>query len=81
MIYQKSLAEKGEVIIDDILKDYGGIYSPCPKSKSPFKRKKGFLVEERGDIERCIELVPPFICISVFQNSLCILHLSGVAAN
>jgi hypothetical protein len=80
MTYQKSLAEKGEIRIDDILKDYEA-YSPPPKSKSPFKRKKGFLVEERGDIERCIELVPPFICISVFQNSLCILHLSGVAAN
>ncbi len=50
MIYQKSLAEKGEVIIDDTLKDYGGIYSPRPKSKSPFKEKR-VLVIEGGDIE------------------------------
>jgi hypothetical protein len=47
MTYQKSLAEKGEIRIDDILKDYEA-YSPPPKSKSPFKRKKRVFSGRKG---------------------------------
>jgi hypothetical protein len=41
MTYQKSLAEKGEIRIDDIRKDYE-VYSPPPKVKVLSKEKKGF---------------------------------------
>ena len=79
MIYQKSLAEKGEVIIDDIVKEYEGTYSPCPKSKSPFKRKKG-LVIEGGDIQMHWNYFYVSF-VFLFLEFPCILHSSGVTAD
>ncbi|HWS20671.1 MAG TPA: hypothetical protein VN239_08260 [Nitrososphaera sp.] len=47
MTHQKSLAEKGEIRIDDILKDYEGLLSPPPKIKVLSKEKRVFSERRR----------------------------------